>query len=283
MKKQLLLGLMAITMGFSACKKDIAKAPEATPVKTKQKVNVVDPGTVIELTLAPRQPGENFDTYLGNWGGVSVKVHGTPSWNHDLYPNLVNGVPCTGVSYSVGDQNQISGSTAGGQDFFIVGVATATFSAHVLPTFNSDVSSYANAFNAYFVSQPANTTIPPASNFVMVNYGDGSTGYVYVTGKLIRITTGTSHFAFASVGYPTPVPPALDDANLMNYISITDPAFPSMHYELFCGYGYIYHTQLPNTKATGTYTTAGTVFHFVGTITRADGSTFPFDITTDIG
>jgi len=281
MKKQLLLGLMAMMTGFTACKKDLVKTPDKTPNNTKQKVNVVDPGTVVELTLAPRQPGENFDTYLGNWGGVSVKMQGTPVWDHDKYPNLVNGVPCTGSGYSVGDQNQITTSSAGGQDFFIVYVATASFNAYV-QNFTSNVSSLASAYNNMLPNSPI-TTMPVASDFVKVTYGDGNTGYVAVTGKLIRITTGTSHFAFATVGYPTPAPVTVDDANLMNWYTLTDPSFPSMHYQLFCGNGRIYHTQLPNVQATGTYTFVGTVYHFIGTITRADGSTFPFDVTIDIG
>ncbi|MBB6129275.1 hypothetical protein [Mucilaginibacter lappiensis] len=175
-----------------------------TPDKAKQKVNVVDPGTVNELTLAPRQPGENFDTYLGSWGGVSVKMQGTPVWDHDKYPNLVNGVPCMGQGYGVGDQNQITTSSAGGQDFFIVYVATASFDAYVL-NFKSNVSSLASAYNNMLPNSPI-ITMPVASDFVKVTYGDGSTGFVAVTGKLIRITTGTSHFAFATVGYPTPAP-----------------------------------------------------------------------------
>lgn len=282
MKNLFLLGLMAMMAGFTACKKDLVKTPDAAPATAKQKINVADPGTVNELTLVPRQPGENFDTYMGNWGGVNVKVQGTPTWDHDRYPNLVNGVPCTGGGYSVGDQNQIAGSTAGGQSFFIVGVATATFSNQ--QAFINDLNSYNTAMDTYnrFIAAGSNATMPKASDYVKASYGGGSASYVQVPGKLIRITTGTSHFAFATVGYPEP---KIDGSNAQNIGYIPDPTIPSVYYYLYVANGIIYRTDTPNTKVTGTYTTSGphlTIYHLVGTVTRADGSTFQFDTTFDI-
>jgi len=142
--------MLLFMTGFSSCQKDSFKQVNQTSVGSKDKLRVAatNPGTYSELTLLARQPGETFDTYVGNWGGVSIKMQATPTWNHDQYPNLVNGVPCTGGGYTVGDLNQIATSTAGGQDFFIVGVATATFTARQL--FNSDVTTYINAWILIF-------------------------------------------------------------------------------------------------------------------------------------
>lgn len=262
MKNLFLLGLMAMMAGFTACKKDLVKTPDAAPATAKQKINVADPGTVNELTLVPRQPGENFDTYLGNWGGVSVKVQGTPSWDHDKYPNLVNGVPCTGVGYIVGDQNQIAGSTAGGQSFFIVGVATATFSNQ--QAFINDLNSYNTAMDTYnrFIAAGSNATMPKASDYVKASYGGGSASYVQVPGKLIRITSGTSHFAFATITYPTPAPYGQPGATLKvitfdkdgyEYSVLYSGATITSGYEAFSLTPP--YTQITITSASGSYTT----------------------------
>lgn len=207
MKKQLLWGMLLLMAGFSSCQKDSFKPVEQTSVGSKDKLRVAatNPGTYNELTLLARQPGENFDTYIGNWGGVSIKMQATPTWDHDKYPNLVDGVPCTGGGYSVGDQNQITTSNAGGQDIFIVGVATASFTARQL--FTNDVTTYINALDNYISSHQPSSAIPQASSYIKTTYGDGSSNpsFVQVTGKLIGTTSG-SHFAFAPISYPTPAP-----------------------------------------------------------------------------
>jgi hypothetical protein len=283
MKKQLLGCLALLLAGLTSCQKDTFKPSEQTSVGSKDKLRVAaaNPGTYNELILLARQPGENFDTYIGNWGGVSIKMQATPTWNHDQYPNLVNGVPCTGGGYTVGDLNQITTSTAGGQDLFIVGVATATFTARQL--FSDDITTYSSALDSYFASHPQNTVIPQASSYIKTTYSDGNPDphFVQVSGKLIRITTG-SHFAFASIDYPTPAPASL---NAVSFVYITDPNRPNTYYNLYWANGHILYTQDPNTQVTGTYTVSGphlTIYHYVGTITRSDGSTFNFDETTDV-
>jgi len=283
MKKQLLWCLALLLAGLTSCRKDTFKPVDQTSVGSKDKLRITatNPGTYNELTLLARQPGETFDTYVGNWGGVSIKMQATPTWDHDRYPNLVNGVPCTGGGYTVGDLNQITTSTAGGQDFFIVGVATATFTA--VQAFNTDVTTYINALDSYIQSHTPSSAIPQASSYIKVSYGDGNPDphFVQVSGKLIRITTG-SHFAFASIDYPTPAPAS---ANAVSFITIPDPNRPNTYYSLYWANGRILYTQDPNTKVTGTYTASGpnlTIYHYIGTITRADGSTFNFEGTTDV-
>ncbi|WDZ99141.1 hypothetical protein [Mucilaginibacter sp. SJ] len=278
MKKQLLWSMLLLMAGFSSCQKDSFKQVNQTSVGSKDKLRVAatNPGTYSELTLLARQPGENFDTYIGNWGGVSIKMQATPTWNHDQYPNLINGVPCTGGGYTVGDLNQISTSTAGGQDFFIVGVATATFTARQL--FNSDVTTYINALDSYIQSHTPSSAIPQASSYIKTTYSDGNPDphFVQVSGKLIRITTG-SHFAFASIDYPTPAPlPPASAGKLLG--GIYDPNNPSVIYEVYGSSGYV-TSGSPNVKSvTGTYTTtSNSQINLVNvTIARNDGTTFSF-------
>lgn len=279
MKKQLLWCLALLLAGLTSCQKDTFKTADQTSVGSKDKlrVAVANPGTYNELTLLARQPGENFDTYIGNWGGVSIKMQATPTWNHDQYPNLVNGVPCTGGGYTVGDLNQITTSTAGGQDFFIVGVATATFTTQQL--FNTDVTTYINALDSYISSHTPSSAIPQASSYIKTTYSDGNPDphFVQVSGKLIRITTG-SHFAFASIDYPTPAPVTTPPSAGVLLGGIHDPSNSSTIYEVYGSSGVV-TSGSPNVKSvTGTYTTtSNSQINLVNvTITRNDGTTFSF-------
>jgi hypothetical protein len=284
MKKQLLWGMLLLLTGFSSCQKDSFKNADQTSVGSKDKLRVAatNPGTYNELTLLARQPGENFDTYAGNWGGVSIKMQATPTWNHDQYPNLVNGVPCSGGGYTVGDLNQITTSTAGGQDIFIVGVATATFTARQL--FSNDMTTYVAALDAYFASHSSNSVIPQAYSYIKTTYSDGNPNpsFVQVSGKLIRITTG-SHFAFASIDYPTPSPiPPASAGKLLG--GIRDPNNSSVIYEVYGSSGYV-TSGSPNVKSvSGTYITTSNpnVNTVTVTITRLDGTSFQLTQYTTI-
>ncbi|QEM13591.1 hypothetical protein [Mucilaginibacter rubeus] len=204
MKKQLLWGVLLLAAGFSSCKKDSFKPVNDESAKGKStKVNVAQPpSSYSDLVLQPRQPGETFDTYKCVFAGTEVKVMGTPTWNQSAYPTLVNGIPALGASYGVyTNANLILASTGVGQDFFslsifgINGLEWGTKFRDALELYQYAVATYTPSSGAPY---------PSPDTFIGSDFTSHADTYT-VTGKLIRVTTG-SHWALATVDYPTPAP-----------------------------------------------------------------------------
>jgi hypothetical protein len=288
MKKQLLWCALVLLAGFTSCKKGDLKPvtdPAATAKTTKQKVNTVTAGYYVDLNLQARKPGENFDTYTAAFGATTVTVTGAPSWNTVLYPTLQNGVP-TGISGAAGvSTTAINTWITTDVNSFVVTVGIMSyFDINKFRQNQSDYNSALNTFqSAYASGNTSGSLMPLIQNYISKDYST-QPGYQSTSAKLIRVTTG-SHWAIATIDYPTP--PIPSGGNLMTLYTIQDPLHPTgPYYYLNCANGFIYSTQIPGAKASGTYTTAGyhsTVYHFIGTITRADGSEFTFDVTDDIG
>lgn len=197
--------MLLLVAGFSSCQKDSFKPVNDESGKGKStKVNVVQPTyTYADLALQPRQPGENFDTYKGIWSGQEVKVIGTPVWNQAAYPTLLNGIPATGASYDVySNGNLITASTGVGQDFFALTVGVIS-GLEWGTKFREDLKKYETAVAAYDPSTSP-PPVPSPGTFLPNTLYKDATSYT-VTGKLIRVTTG-SHWALATVDYPTPAP-----------------------------------------------------------------------------
>jgi hypothetical protein len=106
--------------------------------------------------------------------------------------------------------------------------------------------------------------------------------FISVTGKLIRVTTG-SHWALASMNYPTPSPiPPASAGKLLG--GIYDPNNSSVIYEVYGSSGYV-TSGSPNVKSvSGTYTkTSDPNVNIVTVkITRLDGSSFQLNQYTTL-
>lgn len=274
--------MLLLMAAFSSCKKDSFKSVNDESAKGKNtKVNTTQPTyTYADLTLQPRQPGENFDTYKGSWSGVDVKMIGSPTWNQAAYPTLVNGIPGVGASYDVySNGNQIIFSTAVSQDFFaltIGGISGLEWGQK----FRDALKAYDSAVATY---DPNTSTSPYPSpdTFLGTALTNQANSYT-VTGKLIRVTTG-SHWALASVNYPTPSPiPPASAGKLLG--GIYDPNNSSVIYEVYGSSGYV-TSGSPNVKSvSGTYTkTSDPNVNIVTVkITRLDGSSFQLNQYTTI-
>lgn len=284
MKKTLMAAMAIVAITFGACKKDLTTqtAQEPKSATSKLKTNVATPSYYYrDLTLQPRQPGENFDTYTANFGLAVIKVTGSPSWDTNAYPNLENGVPTAGASISATPGYNafvtMGNGTAGGDAFVVtVGVLGAFDGIK----FQSDISKYRDARNAY-EKDPDNTPLPLIWNYVSGSYSTQA-NVVNTPGKLIRVKTG-SHWAIASMDYPLPAYTAGTDYETVG--NVADPASPGTYYTLDGRNGKLKtDTRTPGVTAYGNYTHgAGTsIYHFYGTIKRANGTTFTFDITQDI-
>ncbi|WP_114940942.1 hypothetical protein [Mucilaginibacter endophyticus] len=289
MKKQLLWGVLLLAAGFSSCRKDSFKPVNGESGKGKAtKVNTGQPTyTYADLVLQPRQPGESFDTYKGVWSGAEVKMIGTPIWNQVAYPTLVNGIPGLDASYGVySNGNMISSSVATGQDFFILSIGTIALPD--LQAFQKDIDNYTKARDNY-EKLGGQGQVPLASDYIKDSYTSGMGGYVTVTGKLIRVTTG-SHWALASVSYPTPTPAAPTAPKFVG--AVPDPADNTIVYDVYGNNGNISITKIfkggieqgmAGGFGTGTYNlVSGTIYHVSVTIYRANGTSFVFNGNLDI-
>jgi len=281
MKKQLLWGMLLLLTGFSSCQKDSFKPVNDQSGKEKStKENVTQPTyAYADLALQPRQPGETFDTYKVTWSGAEVKMIGTPTWDQSAYPTLVNGIPAVGASYGVySNGNNITSSTGVGQDFFLLTIGVISLPA--TQKFQQELDAYKNAVSSY----QANPSGPyPSPDTYIENNLTGPLIVSYnVTGKLIRVTTG-SHWALASVNYPTPSPiPPASAGKLLG--GIYDPNNSSVIYEVYGSSGYV-TSGSPNVKSvSGTYTkTSDPNVNIVTVkITRLDGSSFQLNQYTTI-
>lgn len=288
MKKTLMAAMAIVAITFGACKKDLntQTAQEPKSATSKLKTNVATPSYYYsDLTLQPRQPGENFDTYTANFGLAVIKVTGSPSWDTNAYPDLVNGVPTAGagIAAAPGYNAYVTiGNTSGaiGQDVFTVSVGVlGSFDA---VKFQSDMSKYRDARNAY-EKDPDNKPNPLIWDYVSGPYTTQS-NVVNTVGKLIRVTTG-SHWAIASIDYP--VPPKTIIPKVLG--GVTDPSDPNEVYVLYGLNGNITKvTKIGSTvalSATGTYTiTSNPQSNTVNVVIyRTNGTSFTFvGDTTDL-
>ncbi|XHR93975.1 hypothetical protein ACFJIV_27350 [Mucilaginibacter sp. UC70_90] len=284
MKKQLLWSMLLLMAGFSSCRKDSFKQVNQTSVGSKDKLRVASASQnyyYVDLLLQPRAPGENYDTYAAMFGLVKIIVTGTPSWNHDLYPNLQNGVPTVVQNVSIGPG--YNAWLTGSDNSFVVNVGVPSDFNNV--AYQNDVNAYDKASSDWqnkFLSG-ADAGIPPLIwNYVKDNYSTQA-GVVTTTGKLIRVTTG-SQWAVATINYPAPTvaPPPASVGKLLG--GIYDPNNSSVIYEVYGSSGYV-TSGSPNIKlVSGTYTATNTpnINIVTITITRLDGTSFQLTQYTTI-
>ena len=148
MKRNYLLSLFVIA-GLFACNKNDNTPVRLTPkTATALKVtpNIAQPLYTV-MNLAPRQPGENFDTYFLYWNGCLIKVTGPISYNYDVYPVITDGIPVVSsrlVTYDgTSFVNFVNSGTDGNvfeiSQIFLGGVPSAGFTA--------DYDSYVTAWD----------------------------------------------------------------------------------------------------------------------------------------
>jgi hypothetical protein len=234
MKKQLLLGLIAIMVGFSACKKDIAKAPETTPANAKQKVNVAAPNYV-ELQPYPNQPG----TYFAPYGGVTLIVNNL-YYDNIQYPTVIEGVPAYGTLSIMNANSQSSlnistDPTVGA--LFTVNIVNQVFTNYA--TLRADIQKY-NAALSSFLKSGSTTPYPFPSDFIKLTYSSPTGSVTTTPGRLICLTTG-SHWAIATNDYVPPAPVIPVNLNLDQTVamSFVYPAGSVYEYDLVAKNGSI--------------------------------------------
>jgi hypothetical protein len=288
MKKQLLLGLMAIMACFAACKKENAKSPDAAPDKAgKLKTNVIT-YYYQDLVLQPRAPGVVYDTYTGYYGGVNIIVLGTPAWNTAEFPTPAVGMPLAGLSIGVpGGQNATLGVTLASQPTTasiydnIFAVTVGALGGFNSQAFFADFGSYRIAVDQ-FDRNPTGSR-PEVGNYVKENYST-SASLITTIGKLIWVSTG-SHVAIAEVKYPYPKSAPVSTGQYIG--TIADPSNPSVEYMLYGLNGTVTKMNvrgIPNSdkSETGTYTTTTNPYVNVvtATIVRPNGTSFTWSGTT---
>lgn len=268
MKKQLLLGLMAITMGLSACKKDIAKAPETTPANVKQKVNVAAP-TYVELQPYPNQPG----TYFTPYAGITLIVTNL-HYDNILYPpaTVKEGTPALGL-LSIMETNVQSSLTIN-DDFhagtaFTVNTVEQNFTNY--QALRTNLQQYSTALSNFLMNGVGSYPFP--SDFIKTTYSSGTSSIITTPGRLICLTTG-SHWAIAPNDY---VPPATVPT-ARNLGAIIDPNDSNITYFVYGLNGNITKIGTNARSATGTYTITSNpmVYTVTVTITRSNGTSFTF-------
>ncbi|WP_114940941.1 hypothetical protein [Mucilaginibacter endophyticus] len=283
MKKQLLWGVLLLLAGFSSCQKDSFKPVNDESAKGKStKVNTGQPTyTYADLALQPRQPGETFDTYKGVWSGAEVKVIGTPVWNQAAYPTLVNGVPALGASYGVySNGTQITTSTVAGQDFFALTIGLIDLQGG---------QKFRDAMKAYQVATyNSNSSTPPSIDSFLAGVLTNSPDSYTVTGKLIRVTTG-SHWALASINYPTPTPVAIPTLPAHFETAFVYPAGSPYEYDIIVDNGAVTSVKGYNRTTFANFNVTSFSGGFVSiiaassyyisdiTVTPQGGSTFVFN------
>ncbi|GAA3971947.1 hypothetical protein [Mucilaginibacter dorajii] len=295
MKKQLLLlGAIALFLGLTSCKKELAKTADVTKKDSKLSVNTLPAQTYNELTLIPRKAGENYDTYYTTFHGSNVYVTGNALYDQDKYPTLVNGQPCYAESMYSDNEGAI--------DFFNTGTDGNVFQISqghwVYTDYTQMVTDFDNYFKAEntYIKNGATGVEPSIFTYVKDNYksssGSSLSPYLYV-GKLIRVTTG-SHWAVAELEYP--LPSALPVATPSTFIDVADPVNSAIHYFLQGVKGAISQGNIATRNASGSWSTGAAVdvsglyfqvtpgsgnYHSMGSIVRPDKTIFRFDQTAN--
>jgi len=120
--------------------------------------------------------------------------------------------------------------------------------------------------------------IPQASSYIKTTYSDGNPDphFVQVSGKLIRITTG-SHFAFASIDYPTPAP-VVQSTKIISFVKNNIEYALNVYGTTVTGVSFVQYQTPPYatlsaTGASGTCTAIDSQnFNLNVTVNMADGS-----------
>lgn len=278
---------MAMMAGFTACKKDMVKTPDATPAKARQKTGAIT-YAYVDLTLQPRNPGDVTDTYSGFYGAAKIIVQGTPAWNLNEFPTPAVGMPLVGLSISAApgyNANIITPPTTETVGIYdnAFAVAVGELGSFNYTAFFGDFSQFRSALDA-FEANPGIVTRPNVGNFVGSNYA-GSSKIVVTSGKLIWVSTG-SHIAIGEIKYPYPKSTATAPS-INTAIFVTDPLNSNIVYALqgiegILKSGYISGGTGVAITVTGSYTPVGnSEYHATGVITRVDNTTFSFDVIED--
>ena len=280
MKKQLILsGIIALIFLGSSCQKEKAKQVSTTNQADKLKVNTLPVPTYVDLALIPRQPGEDFDTYLATFHGSSIYFVGPPVYDQAKYPNLVNGVPVFAKSM-YGDNYATIDFENSGINGNVFGGTQGTMSITDFGAYHKDLENYFKAVDTWATTGMVGPD-PLIYNYVKQSYPTSSGGILFFTGKVIRVTTGT-HLAFADINYPLPGPTANSVPDLS--IIVADNNNPHISYLLKGKNGQITSVKSgvdnnfiggATLSASGTYIhTSGTGIYTVkATIIRPDGTT----------
>jgi hypothetical protein len=282
MKKQLLWGMLLLAAGFSSCQKDSFKpVNDETGTGKTTKVNTVQ-HDYVDLVLQTRQPGVTYDTYKCVFSGTEITVTGSASWSTVKYPTLTNGVPAFGLGYSAPYPNTVTFYTSYDEDFFTLSIATV--SVPNITAMHDDIQKYNHAIDVWNAKNSVDPAFfpfnpyPLSYDYIKPTYTDPNTGMVNVTGKLIRVTTG-SHLALAPVDYPTPAIAPPSSANPIFLGGVADPLNPNKLYHIYGVSGNITKLNASDGKsASGTYTATGNqfIFNVNVTIVRTDGTTFSY-------
>ncbi|MEO7213126.1 hypothetical protein [Mucilaginibacter sp.] len=282
MKKHLTLSL-SILLGLAACKKDAkVSTPKVTPATgTHKTVNTVMPDYV-DLTLIPRAPGQDFDTYRGYWNDCGIEVRGPVIYNTQKYPTLVNGVPVSTMSLTTYDGNSTVNYSNTGPDGSVFAVTQMYMGSTDFAQFHTDVKAYLQASDDYFAGGLQGAP-PILASYVKDHYTNASSTKTYV-GKLIRVTTG-SHLAVAKFDYVLPPAAAPAILPLPRAAIIADGVDPHKSYQLIGANGKITEAAVAiddfanggRVIATGSYTHTGGQFQYWGTIITADGREIKFN------
>lgn len=282
MKKNLIL-LFCMSVGLTACQKENASttSTEKTNFHLKSIHDATLPPTYTDLTLM------SDGSYQGVWNSCSIKVT-HPSWDQVKYPTLQNGVPVVAEGMSTYDGSSwIDASNTGtsGNVFQVSQIiGSLAYTAFNSTDFHSDIAKYATAVNTW-ISGGQLGPIPDISTYVMGTYTTtvGTSQVKTYTGKLIRVTTG-SHLAIANMSYPLPAANTVPTNQLT--FNITDPS-TGQSYAVKGSHDVLtsateYGTTTSRT-ITGTYTidSVGNITA-IGTIIRADGTTFNFNRLMEI-
>lgn len=276
MKKNLILSL-CVLVGLAACQKENKGVTSNT---SKAKFNLTSnhdvslPPAYTDLTLMPD------GSYEGYWNSCGIKITGNPAWDELKYPSLVNGVPVTAVNFSTYDGSSSIDYVNSGADgnVFQVSQIQVSLSEFNASGFNSDLGTYWGALDTW-VSGGQVGTAPAIGTYVKDTYTTtvGGNQVKTYTGKLIRVTTG-SHLAIATQSYPLPTATVVP-GNPINY-SIHDTAY-NQNYTVSGSYNELTSAKINSTSyaVSGTYkTTVGVGSTLVGTIIRADGTQWNFNI-----
>ena len=275
MKKNLFLAL-AMLVGFSACQKE------------NQKTNSVNTPALgaRHLSLAPAYTDMTLNSdgsYTAYWNDCLIRVT-SPAWDQVKYPTLANGVPVlagTLTTYDGTSSVDVANSGVDG-NVFQVTQRYGLLSEFNSDAFNSDFASYGSAIQTWMGNGANPSTRPHIENYIKDTYTMtvGTDQVKTYTGKLIRVTTG-SHLAIATVSYALPTATTVPGNPIT--AGIYDAAY-NKTYALTGSYNQLTSAKINYTSyvISGTYRVDyGLGRALAGTIIRADGTKFDFNVYQD--
>ncbi len=290
MKKPLII-TMIMLLGLSACQKEASNvksvsANEALTSASKKNLGTaVTQSQLVPMSLIARQPGETFDTYEAIYNGVGVKVTGPLSYDFVKYPAITDGIPVFGNVMSTYGVDAWLDYFNSGPDGNVFEVAAPTLGGLPSTGFVSDYDSYIAAYNTWFFN--GGTGVAPTLATSLKTTYTGKAGILYYTGKLVLTTTG-SGLAIAPVTYTMPPVAKIPLTVLPSGITVNDPLNSAIVYQLVGKSDIITSAKVFSCCANPVVFTAsgswilesdGVDFNCIGTIFRADGSSFNFNTT----